>query len=126
MKSILFLIACSFCAACGVFATEPVEATIVTEESLACQNCRRPACPGCEIACSGCQSILLACKDGKKPGCTCPKEVSEDTLACKCRGKGKHIIACKDGKKPGCTCPKEVSEDTLACKCRGKGKHSLA
>jgi hypothetical protein len=154
MRSILFLIASSFCATCSVFASELIEietqqpANVIEveeKEAMSCNKCKRPSCPGCgTLSCSKCTSLILACKDGKKPGCTCPKEFIEEELACKDGKKPgctcpkeftEEELACKDGKKPGCTCPKEFSEEkliaskknrrtaVLACGC-GKRKKS--
>lgn len=121
MKSFLFLLTCSLCAACGVFAADITEAQptqfIEETQSLSCSKCHKSRCGGCNVACSGCKSIIFGCKDGKKPGCTCPKEFTEATEVA-------DELACKDGKKPGCTCPKEFTEATdeeIACKCRDNG-----
>ena len=136
MKSFLFLVVCSLCAVCGMSAVDAIETQqtlhVVETEALSCSKCHKPSCSGCgQVACSKCKSIILACKDGKKPGCTCPKEFTEVV---------NEELACKDGKKPGCTCPKEfteAAEDQVAkckctdnggfmvCNCKGKSKTSV-
>jgi len=86
MKSFLYLVACTLCLTCGTIAGDFSAPLSESEQpQLSCQKCHRPGCSGC-----------IACKDGKKPGCTCPKE-SDEQMACKCKGK-KSVIACLCGK----------------------------
>lgn len=94
MKSILFLVACSFCAACCFFATAADSPTLAEQtQVLSCGKCHKPGCPGCRgvFACNGCPE----CKDCGLS----TSDVETDVLAgCGCKrpkgGKKTHLAEC--------------------------------
>lgn len=121
MKSILFLVACSLCAACCLFAENTAESKPVFNleiQAIGCK-CSKPACNECgQMACSQCKSVFLACEKCKlvKCGCGCGENSELQLVDCGCKSKGKkNLVACKHTKIKAPSVESTPSE-VLACK----------
>lgn len=120
MKSVLFLVALSFCASCCLFAEEAIpsqqipieesqEINIPQDQDLAC-TCDKSECSECDqLACDGCKALLIACSKCKSTfiGCSGCKTLT------KCGCKDKLMIAdseCKEENQSYTACPCKKSK----------------